>query len=418
MPEAVLTDTVLTQAVELVPSRRFPLRACPVCGCRKSKLLFRQSFDQLSGARLLDGYNVVICAECGAGFADDIPPQAIFDAYYRDLSKYDNADRGNERKPGSSQRSLEIASSIMPFLAGPDTRILEIGCGSGELLKVLQDHGFSDVLGADPSPGCVRTAQSLYGVPGITATILTVPEPQQPYDALILIGVMEHIQELDPAVDRLGQLLRDGGRIFLEVPDASRYVPRVDAPFQEFSLEHINFFSIHSLTNLMQQRGFRAVAGGHAVRSQNEVTCPTTFVVFEKSDGIALPLERDTETEAGLRAYIQGCEAEDVRIRGVIEQAVPAGEQMIVWGVGTHTLRLLATHGLDPARVALFVDSSAKYQGQELRGVPVVSPEALQQRPEPILISSRGFQSEIHQQIRDALHLSNPVILLYDGACL
>ena len=89
---------------------------------------------------------------------------------------------------------------------------------------------------------------------------------------------------------------------------------------------------------------------------------------------------------------------------------------MIVWGVGTHTLRLLATRGLDPSKVALFVDSSAKYQGQELRGVPVVSPDVLTQRQEPILISSRGFQSEIHHQIRHTLQLPNPIILLYDGA--
>jgi len=87
---------------------------------------------------------------------------------------------------------------------------------------------------------------------------------------------------------------------------------------------------------------------------------------------------------------------------------------MIVWGVGTHTLRLLATQGLDPASVALFVDSSVKYQGQELRGVPVVSPEALRERQEPILISSRGFQNEIYHQIRNTMGLSNPVIMLYN----
>jgi hypothetical protein len=377
--------------------RRFPLRVCPVCGCGRSRLLFQQSFDQLSSARLLDGYNVVICQDCGAGFADDIPPQPVFDCYYRDLSKYEDADYGGH-PPVDEQRFQEIADSIVPFLPGPEIRILEIGCGSDRFLKILRDRGFPNVL-------------------GVAARVLTVPEPEAPYDALILIGVMEHIRELDPAVERLGRLLRNGGRIYLEVPDASRYVPRVDAPFQEFSIEHINFFSIHSLTNLMQQRGFRAVAGGYAIRLQNEVTCPTTFVVFQK-DPQPLPLERDTETEAGLRQYIQGCQAEDVRIRSVIERAVARDRKMIVWGVGTHTLRLLATHGLDPARIALFVDSSPKYQGQELRGVPVVSPEALRQRREPILISSRGFQREIHHQIRHKLRLLNPVILLYDGANL
>jgi len=86
---------------------------------------------------------------------------------------------------------------------------------------------------------------------------------------------------------------------------------------------------------------------------------------------------------------------------------------MIVWGVGTHTLRLLATGGLDIQRVALFVDSNPKYQQQELQGVPVVAPGELRERTEPILISSRSSQHAIEDQIRNSLGLKNRLILLY-----
>jgi hypothetical protein len=86
---------------------------------------------------------------------------------------------------------------------------------------------------------------------------------------------------------------------------------------------------------------------------------------------------------------------------------------MIVWGVGSHTLRLLAAGGLDRNRIAVFVDSNPKFQQQELLGIQVVSPHDLKHRTEPILISSRGFQREIHQQIREQLGLANRVILLY-----
>ena len=101
------------------------------------------------------------------------------------------------------------------------------------------------------------------------------------------------------------------------------------------------------------------------------------------------------------------------RIRGAIEQVLRPGERIIVWGVGTHTLRLLATGGLDPARIALFVDSNPKYQQQELHGVPIVNPAQLVTRPEPILICSRSSQQAIHNQIRQGLGLKNPLILLY-----
>jgi len=270
------------------------------------------------------------------------------------------------------------------------------------------------VLGSDPSPGCVYAAQQFYGVPALVSTVFTAPQPEQPFDFLILIGVMEHLRDLDRAVDQFRRLLRTGGRVYLEVPDASRYISRTDAPFQEFSVEHVNFFSARSLTNLMHACGFHELSTGLVVRPQNEITCPAVYGIYERSSGSA-PIERDNKTETGLRAYIEGCQAADVRIRLRIEQALSPGERMIVWGVGTHTLRLLATGGLDLSKIALFVDSNPKYQNQNVHGVRVIAPAELKDHKEPILISSRGFQREIQHQIRQELGLSNPLILLYNG---
>ena len=394
---------------------QFPPRPCPICGCAKSKTLFRQSFEQLSGAHLLNGYDVAICQSCGAGFAGNIPEQQVFDDYYRDLSKYDYADHGGIAPPEAERRFQDIAAILNRFIPRADSRILEIGSASGQLLRVLRECGYSNVLGADPSPGCVRAAHSLYDIPGVVGTVFDLPQPDRPYDFLILVGVMEHIRDLDRAVARFRGLVPEGGRVYLEVPDASRYVPSVDAPFQEFSVEHINFFSRISLINLMHARGFRAIASGRTIRPQHEVTCPAAWGVFERT---AEPqsIKRDTVTEAGLRAYIDGCAAEDARIRDVIESALRPGERMIVWGVGAHTLRLLGAGGLDAARVALFVDSNPKYQSRQLCGIPVVAPKDIGNRPEPILISSRGFQEEIRRRIVQEMCLANSTILLYDNS--
>jgi SAM-dependent methyltransferase len=395
---------------------RFPSRLCPVCNSDRSKLLFRQSFEQLSDMRLLDGYDVVICEECGMGFADRVPTQAAFDEYYRDLSKYEDRDGSRQPSPVVEQRFRDIAASIADFIPRRDASILEVGCASGGLLKALQERGFSRVAGADPSPGCVHIARTVLGIPAMTASLFTLPPPEEPYDFLILTGVLEHIRDLDRAVEQFHRLLRPAGCIYLEVPDASRYIPSQDAPFQEFSLEHINFFSTQSLSNLMQSRGFRLLSASATIRPLHEVTCPCTYGVFERHFE-QIPISRDHETEAGLRAYVQGCQQEDAQVRRRIEQSIPSGGSIIVWGVGTHTLRLLATGGLDPHKIAVFVDSNPKYRNREVRGIPVVSPEDLGPRPEPILISTRSFQREIHDQIRHTLGLPNPVILLYGSTC-
>lgn len=392
--------------------RRFAARMCPICGSTRSTLLYRQFFERFSNASLMDGYNVVICQDCGAGFADDIPPQSAFDEYYRDLSKYEDEFTAANQPPPVEQRFRDIAGLLAKFIPTPDSRVLEIGCASGGLLKALQDLGFGNLLGSDPSPGCVWAAREFYGIPCFAATVFSVPSPREPYDFLILTGVMEHIPDLDLAVEQFRRLLRKGGRIYLEVPDASRYEPGLDAPFQEFSVEHINFFSQLSLVNLMHARGFRMVEAGHTVRPLHEVTCPCVYGLFEYVSETAA-IDPDTETLAGLTTYIEGCKLEDARIRAAIAQALRPDERMIVWGVGTHTLRLLATRGLDPARIALFVDSNPKYQEHKLHGVPIVKPAELKTRSEPILVSSRSSQQAIYTQIRHGLGLNNPLILLY-----
>ena len=49
-----------------------------------------------------------------------------------------------------------------------------------------------------------------------------------------------------------------------------------------------------------------------------------------------------------------------------------------------------------------------------MRGVPVIAPEAVKQRSEPILVSSGTVHHEIARQIRDDLSLDNEVVLLYE----
>jgi SAM-dependent methyltransferase len=375
-------------------------------------LLYRQSFERFATPGNIDGYDVATCSDCGAGFADNVPPQSAFDQYYRELSKYENVSACSTEPPRVERRLRDAADLIAKHIPSRESRVLEIGCATGQLLRALHDLGFRKLVGTDPSPACIRAVGEFYGMAGFAATIFTIPVPEEPYDFLVLTGVMEHIRDLDGAINQFQRLLSAGGRVYIEVPDASRYEADQDAPFQEFSVEHINFFSRKSLSNLMVVRGFRVVETDHTVRPLHEVTCPCVYGVFENSMHPA-PIDFDNETELALEAYIKGCSAEDTRIRGLIKQSLRPGARMIVWGVGTHTLRLLATGGLDPATIALFVDSNPKYQQQRLRGIPIVSPAEVSVRSEPILISSCSSQAAIQRQIRNELGLKNPLILLY-----
>ena len=103
----------------------------------------------------------------------------------------------------------------------------------------------------------------------------------------------------------------------------------------------------------------------------------------------------------------------DAQLNNRIREAVD-GRKVVVWGVGTHTRRLLANDTLRSGDISAFVDANPKYQGQQLVGIPVISPNQLLSHSEPILISSYAFQKEIGDEIRDRLRLPNELILIYD----
>ena len=403
-----------------VPARRraFPSeweRNCPVCAGSGRRTLFTQSFEQLSGHDGLHvGYDVVACTVCGAAFADHVPPQSVFDAYYRDLSKYEEDTQGVSASPYAEARSRQIAATILPHLPDPRARVLEIGCASGLLLSVLKEQGLVNVRGIDPSPGCAQTVNKRYGIPAEAQSIFDIPRPAEPFDFLILVGVMEHIRDLDKAVDKIRELLAPRGRVYLAVPDAARFAGVMDAPFQEFSVEHLNFFSAASLTNLMQRRGFRFLAGGPLRYEVGRgAWSAAVYGVFENDPPGALPCARDEDTETGLNAYIHTSEQAAAKVDGIIRELAASARPIFVWGTGAHTLHLLAAGGLDQVNIRAFVDSNPKYQGRQLHSRPVLAPRELAGRPEPILISSYAAQHEISRQIRDSLQLTNEIITLY-----
>jgi SAM-dependent methyltransferase len=388
-------------------------RTCEVCHSERSKLLFEQHFSTLSTNSLLDGYDVVVCQDCGFTFANNIPDQASFNAYYREMSKYEYQDKMGRVSEYDLAKFRAIASILCPYLPDIHTRILEIGCSTGALLSLLKQDGYANILGVDPSPACKETAERLYGIRVLTNTLSDITIEDRSIDVLILVGVLEHVRNLNEALPKCRNILTDRGLLFISVPDASRYSEGEDAPYQEFSLEHINFFGPLSLTNLMHAKGFELVElEQNLVETNYHTATAVIHGIYQKCE-TPLNLTPDTQSETGLMAYITQSRQADDLIDHTINEIVSSGYPIVVWGTGSHTLRLLANTRLKAANIRAYVDSNPRYQGKQLAGIPIISPNALDNDSGAIMISSRVYQKEISEQIRNDLQLDNQIITLY-----
>ena len=392
-----------------------PPRECPVCGAAERRVVFHQQFAAVEQATPVTGYDVAVCERCGAGYADGIPDQAAFDRYYRDMSKYEYAQRGGEESEYDSRRLALIADIVAPHVPSPAARILDIGCASGRLLANIRDRGFPEVTGLDPSPACAATAARLYGIAVRTMTLREIAASAERFDVVIMVGVLEHLRDLESAFGQLRALLNPSGLLYVEVPDVTAFADWPNAPYQDFSTEHINFFSPVSLGNLMRRHHFTEVFLEQNHREQSYRTVMSNISAFyRREDEVPQHIEFDAVTAAGLERYLAACAADDRRLHARIDALVDAKQPIVVWGVGTHTSRLMATSRLAEAEIVAFVESNARYHGKTLHGRPILAPEALRERREPVLISSRVFQQEIAEQIRTGLACPNELILLYN----
>jgi 2-polyprenyl-3-methyl-5-hydroxy-6-metoxy-1,4-benzoquinol methylase len=390
-------------------------RTCLVCGSQYKHVLFHQKFSAMSSGSLLNSYDVVACQHCGLCFADGIPEQDVFDRYYTEMSKYEYTDHAGVQSDTDLQRFQEVVDLVAPHVH-PTNRLLDIGCATGGLLAEFKRRGFSNLCGVDPSPACAEITRRLHTIPATALSISGLDQMNNCFDLLLLTGVLEHLRDVESSMKKIRGCLQPGGLIYIEVPDASHYDRHFSAPFQFFSMEHINFCSPVSLRNLLAKYGFSCVFTQRVTRYLSPKAIePAVAGLFrwDLPENLIFEPQRDVETEPALQRYIQQSTALELRIHSKIDALANAGHPLAVWGVGTHTLRLLKTSRLLQAHITAFIDSNIHYQGKTLEGIPVVSPDKFCDANAEVLISSQTAEEEIFQLITQKLHWPHVIHRLY-----
>jgi SAM-dependent methyltransferase len=398
---------------EVLISQAF--RACPVCEARQIERLRTQRFVLEQDHPLSDGYDVVHCAVCGFVYAAVRASQADYDSFYAKPSKYDDAatSTGSGESAQDRERLAETAAMIQSALRSTEMRVLDIGCATGGLLYALQQRGFRNLVGVDPSPVCARLARDRTGE-AYAGWITSMPSQVGTFDCIVMSHVLEHVLDIPGALLSLRPLLRDGARVWIEVPDAVRYADHIYAPFQDFNTEHINHFSSASLDNAMESRGYVAVGGGKRLLHSSAITFTPAVNRVYRWLGSAVPVKPDRTLKPAILRYIERSSALMNSIEESIGNALAAGEEIIVWGAGQLTLKLLAESCLSRARVAAFVDSNPIHHGRRLAGAPILVPAAVRELSQPILVATMLHHREIVAQIQQ-LGLRNRIILLPEG---
>ena len=388
-------------------------RQCPICSHPKGRILHHQEFAVSEDYPLPSSYDIVVCESCGFCFADTPVTQEGYDNYYANMSKYADSDTstGAGLSPWDASRLEGMAEQVLEFANDRSERILDIGCANGGLILALRQRGFLSACGIDPSTSCVEQSVKLVPESARVGTLTTFPAEIGFFDGIILSHVMEHVCDLHSAMERLKGILKPGGWIYIEVPDASRYKDFLVAPFQDFNTEHLNHFSPRGLSNLFQMNKFNPVKiGTKTIFSAKDIPYPANYG-FARMENFTPEFQKDAELANSLEGYVVASHALMSRIDTTIKKVINESPEIIVWGTGQLTMKLLSDTCLANAKVSAFVDGNPVNQGKLIREVRVIGGDDLSSSTIPILVSSLINAGAIIQTIR-RLGLTNPVMTL------
>lgn len=235
---------------------------CARCGATEARLRFRTT-DLLYRTTRRE-FGIAECSQCGLLRLYPRPSPAELSAYYPPSYWFDPAESAAGRLEEAYRRI--VLCDHLHFVtralrdAGEGGRVLDVGCGGGLFLGLLGRRGYH-VLGLDLSPEAAGIAWIRQGVPMVVGELSNCPVAASTCAAVTMFHVLEHVADPRKHLDEAARLLRPGGRLIVQVPNADcwqfnmlgRRWNGVDAP------RHLHLFRAGDVERILEASGLRVL---------------------------------------------------------------------------------------------------------------------------------------------------------------
>jgi 2-polyprenyl-3-methyl-5-hydroxy-6-metoxy-1,4-benzoquinol methylase len=229
---------------------------CPACGA-----------TDVQGTTLLtdDRYRLFRCSTCGTQFYVDTGGNNAdsashykWESYKLDVYSDDLVRESFEKRYG------QLLDKARP-MSGTLTSVLDVGCGIGNFVAFAERLGMR-AIGTDVSLRAVEEARQR-GLNVVASDEVADKVPSASVDALTLWDVIEHVHDPGDFLEGILPMLRPGGVLLFETPDAEFPVRtvllnlhrltrgRVDLTGPMYYWEHKIYFSERGLRALLEPLG-------------------------------------------------------------------------------------------------------------------------------------------------------------------
>jgi len=97
-------------------------------------------------------------------------------------------------------------------------KMLDIGCGTGQVIASIESDIESQIDGADLDETLLKQGQKIKGDYFVLNVFDNVPELHEKYDSILLLDVIEHVDQDADFLRHCAKFIKPGGLIFINVP--------------------------------------------------------------------------------------------------------------------------------------------------------------------------------------------------------
>jgi 2-polyprenyl-3-methyl-5-hydroxy-6-metoxy-1,4-benzoquinol methylase len=224
---------------------------CEICGSTETRELYRAK-DRLGNSS--ETFSIAECAGCGV-------LRTLPEMDERQLSLYYPGDYWGENQEPSETWIKSSQSEKTGFLREcklPGGRILDVGCGSGFFLRALEEQRW-DRFGVEISESAAIAANRALGQGRVfKGTLIESACESSYFDVATFWSALEHTNEPRSNLTEARRILKKGGTLIVQVPNAASYQARafggdwfaLDAP------RHRYHFTPEVLALLLRDTGF------------------------------------------------------------------------------------------------------------------------------------------------------------------
>jgi len=205
---------------------------------------------------------------------------------------------------------------------GPRKSLLDVGCATGELLKLIQDCFVCS--GVEINSGTAELARQA-GFDVTTGTLDDIVGDER-FDVITMLQVIEHITEPRAILERAFKLLKPGGLLYLDTPciDSASFALFRSRHVHVSGFGHVSLFTMQSLTHLADRCGYKTL--------EHSYTGGPDLQLCDLIGRKLAPSRYNHRTAFYSPRFFNGCELLDMATLGMLKKSMlPSGNESYQW---------------------------------------------------------------------------------------